>query len=429
MIISSRELFSKAYNGVYNDIMAARYERWTFTGGRASAKSSFISIALISLMLKNKDYNAVIVRKYANTLRRSVFEQIVWAIHKLHAESIFSIPKSSTSALPIKLKRKGREQVIIFSGCDDPEKLKSLKCANGYFAILWSEEKTEFIESDLQNVRISALRGGDKYFIFESYNPPASARHWCNQEAKINDPRRELVYTTYKDLPSEWLGPAIMHDIEMTREHNERAYRNIYLGEATGSGELVFENIKERKIEVAEIKSFDVFYCGVDWGYYPDPYMFIIAGYRDRRLYIFGEYRLNKTNNYDAWRATCDFVDRWARDVMGESFFDYLKTLEIIADSAEPKSIADFKEYGANIKAAKKGPGSRDASFKWLQGLKEIIIDPIRTPLTADEFSLYEHDIDKKTGDVINGYPDGQPDHAIDAVRYALTKVWGARGG
>ena len=42
---------------------------------------------------------------------------------------------------------------------DDPEKLKSIKVAYGYIGILWVEEKTELDPTDLQNVKISALRG------------------------------------------------------------------------------------------------------------------------------------------------------------------------------------------------------------------------------------------------------------------------------
>ena len=101
-----------------------------------------------------------------------------------------------------------------------------------------------------------------------------------------------------------------------------------------------------------------------------------------------------------------------------------IATDRITADSAEPKSVADFRSWGGNVHKAIKGIGSRNASFKWLQGLKRIVIDPARCPRIADEFTLYEHEIDKRTGEVMSGYPDGQPDHGIDTVRYALEEVW-----
>lgn len=102
--------------------------------------------------------------------------------------------------------------------------------------------------------------------------------------------------------------------------------------------------------------------------------------------------------------------------------------VRITADSAEPKSIADFRSWGWNMRGAIKGRGSLEAGFKWLQQLKKIIIDPVTAPKSADEFALYEYEIDKKTGDILTGYPQGQPDHTLAAVRYALEEVWTRKG-
>ena len=137
MTIKSNSIFARVYNSTFRHITAHKYERYTFTGGRASCKSSFISLVIVILIVMFPNYNALIIRKTANTLRRSVFEQIVWAINKLGLAGRFKIPKSQTAALPITYTRKdGRTQYIIFAGSDDPEKLKSIKVAQGYFAIL-----------------------------------------------------------------------------------------------------------------------------------------------------------------------------------------------------------------------------------------------------------------------------------------------------
>ena len=405
-------------------ILKHEKERYTFTGGRASTKSSFISIVIVVLITMFPKLNALVVRKTAKTLRRSVFEQIVWAIDKLHLrytkerKTGFKIPKSEVSALPITYIRKdGTKQQIIFAGCDDPEKIKSIKVSQGYFGILWVEEKTEFTPADLQNVRISALRGGDTFYIFESYNPPSAARHWCNREAATYDPNRVVIHTTYLDIPPEWLGAAILHDIEQTKATNKRAYENIYLGLATGSGQNIFENVELREITDDEIKSFDFLYCGIDWGYYPDPFAFSVSSYNapKQELFIFDELYLNKRGNYDAFKDLTKHMEIAGLDIAND---------RITADSAEPKSIADFRSWGGNVRGAIKGIGSRDTSFKWLQGLKKIVIDPRRCPRMADEFTLYEHEIDKRTGEIMSGYPDGQPDHGIDTIRYALEGVY-----
>ena len=134
MNINTAELFAPVYNRAFKSIMNHTKERWTFTGGRASCKSSFISICVVLLIVLFPKLNALILRRYSKSLRLSVFEQIVWAIDMLHMKRSngktpgFKIPKSRTAALPIIYIRKdGRQQQIIFAGLDDPEKMKSLK--------------------------------------------------------------------------------------------------------------------------------------------------------------------------------------------------------------------------------------------------------------------------------------------------------------
>lgn len=424
MNIKTAELFAPVYNRAFKSIMNHTKERWTFTGGRASCKSSFISICVVLLIVLFPKLNALILRRYSKSLRLSVFEQIVWAIDMMHMKRSngktagFKIPKSRTAALPIVYIRKdGRQQQIIFTGLDDPEKLKSLKVSNGYIGILWIEEKTEVDPTDLQNVKISALRGGETFYTFESYNPPSAVRHWCNAEARQDDPQRMTIHTTFLDIPKDWLGDAILHDMEQTRRTNRRAYENIYLGIATGTGRNIFENITLREITDDEIGKFDYFYNGVDFGYYPDPFAFVSMSYNEKeaRLYIFDELYLLKHGNFEAYRELKKHMEVQGQDIGRD---------RITADSAEPKSIADFRNFGADMRGAIKGRGSLEAGFKWLQSLHEIVIDSARAPHAADEFTLYEYEIDKRTGEIMTGYPQGQPDHALAAVRYALEEVW-----
>lgn len=424
MNINTSELFAPVYNRAFKSIMNHTKERWTFPGGRASCKSSFISICIVLLIVLFPNYNAVIVRKHKNAMRFSVFEQIVWAIDKLHLrrsngkKAGFKIPRSQTAALPITyIRRNGKEQRILFVGLDDAEKSKSMKISSGYIAILWIEEKTEVEPADLQSLKISALRGGDKFYIFESYNPPSAVRHWCNAEAKQDDPLRMVVHTTYLDIPREWLGPAILHDIENTKKYNLRAYENIYLGIATGTGRNIFENVKLREITAEERDAIDYTLNGVDWGYYPDPYAYGSVYYNSRThtLYVLDEMYLWKHGNYEAFEKTRKHMEAAGLNI----FLD-----RITADSAEPKSVADFRNWGANTRGAIKGPHSKEAGFKWLQGLNEIVIDPAITPHAADEFSLFEYEIDKKTGEIMSGFPEGQPDHFLALTRYATEEVW-----
>ena len=98
----------------------------------------------------------------------------------------------------------------------------------------------------------------------------------------------------------------------------------------------------------------------------------------------------------------------------------------ITADSAEPKSIADFRSYGAFMRGVEKFPDSIRYGIKWLQSLNHIYIDKRRCPEAFDEFSKYEFPRDKN-GQIISEYPD-EDNHTIDATRYALARYYKKKG-
>ena len=75
-----------------------------------------------------------------------------------------------------------------------------------------------------------------------------------------------------------------------------------------------------------------------------------------------------------------------------------------------------------------KGKGSLEMGFKWLITRKKIIIDPVECPKAADEFSLLEYPIDKKTGEILRIFDTNQPDHSIAAARYGLADIITQRG-
>jgi phage terminase large subunit len=186
------------------------------------------------------------------------------------------------------------------------------------------------------------------------------------------------------------------------------------LGIASAIGGLVFENVQIRTITDEEITEFDRIYDGLDFGYYPDPAQWGRCHYDAARmtLYIFNEYRGWKHSNQQLYDA-----------LIGKG----VKPNDtVIADSAEPKSIADLRAYGLSCLGAEKGPESVRYSIKWLQSLKAIVIDNKRCPYTADEFLNYEHEMNKD-GDYLSDFPDFD-NHAIDAVRYATNRIWKRRG-
>ena len=99
---------------------------------------------------------------------------------------------------------------------------------------------------------------------------------------------------------------------------------------------------------------------------------------------------------------------------------------EIRCGVDETEHINDFRDMGLPARGAIVTPGSVRRTFEWLQ-CRKIVIDPARTPRAYKEFSEYAHDVDKKTGEVIDGYPD-KDNHWIDATRYATSPISMRRG-
>lgn len=398
------------FHSLIFDIRENQHSEYVLPGGRGSTKSSFISLALIDILKRHPQMHAAVFRQVGNTMADTVYNQLQWAITTLGQASEWKFTR-----VPLEITCYATGQKIFFRGADDPGKIKSLKPAFGYIGAVWFEELDQFHgEEAVRKIEQSVVRGGDSITKFKSFNPPKSALNWANQYIQIPRADRLVVPSTYKDVPQSWLGRQFIEDAEFLKETNPVAYENEYLGVANGTGGNVFDNVEVREITDDEIKHFDNIFNGIDWGWYPDPFAFVRMHYDAGRhtLYIWHEYTCNKRSN-----------EQTAKDLRKQGITD---NDIITCDSAEQKSVGDYRAYGLLARAAEKGPHSREYSYKWLQSLRAIVIDPVRCPVATEEFLHYEYERDKD-GNVISGYPDGN-DHAIDAVRYAMERVWKRRG-
>lgn len=82
-VIDFGKLIAPVFYPVHMDIKNGSHTYYDLYGGRGGLKSSFISLEIILGMMKNKEANAVIFRKYGVILRESVYEQVLWAIDVL----------------------------------------------------------------------------------------------------------------------------------------------------------------------------------------------------------------------------------------------------------------------------------------------------------------------------------------------------------
>lgn len=376
------------------------YTHYWLDGGRGSTKSSFISIMILVLLLMNPDCHAVVMRKVANTIRHSVFNQVLWAMDELGVAHLFKINNSSFTMTYLPT-----GQQILFLGVDDKTKIKSTKLPFGYVGLVWYEELDQFSGmEEIRSLNQSLLRGGAKYWCFYSYNPPKSRDNWVNQEAMLEDADRLRSHTTYLDVPRSWLGDQFFLEAEKLRDKREELYRHEYLGEVIGTGGDVFGNVTDRRMSDEMTAQFDHLCYGLDFGFAVDPLAFVCMHY-DRKheiLYIFDEVYKVRLDTKPAAEAVKAKAGRRL----------------VIADSAEPRTIREFEKCGVNIQGCKKGPDSVEHGIKWLQDLRAIYIDKERCPNAYREFVGYEYQQDKN-GNFISRFPD-KKNHTIDAVRYGL---------
>lgn len=427
---------AECYLPIHQDVKQGAHSIYHLPGGRGSAKSSFISLEIVDGIMDDPTANAIVFRRYANTLRESVFAQIQWAIDEL---GVYSLWRANVSPMAYTYIPTGQQ--IIFRGLDDAGKLKSIKPRHGRFAYVWFEEFSELNGvNQVRSVLQSVVRGGDGFRIFNSFNPPISRANWANKYVLIPDDRALLFRTTYKMIPPEWLGESFLLEAERLAEVNERAYQHEYLGEAIGSGGEVFPNLEAREITDDEVKQMQYFYAGLDFGFSVDPCAFIFMAYDSKKqtLYLLDEiYKRGLTNaqladaiiekGYTPTRYVSAFEPAYTVTGSGEPGV-YRKTSTatstaaralplIICDSAEPKSIQDLRNAGLKVKGCTKYPGCVEYRIRWLQG-KRIVIDPKRTPNAYKEFSEYEYQT-TKDGEFLASVPD-KNNHAIDAVSYGL---------
>ncbi len=373
------------YNNLDND---ARYE--IIYGGAGSGKSHFIAQKKVIQHLRDSGRRTLVIRKVGNTLRNSCFGLIKQTIYDMGAEGVFNVPRGMTN-LNI-TGPNGNE--FIFTGLDDPEKLKSIVGVTD----IWIEEASEISEDDFKQVDLR-LRGDSPHTkqITLTYNP-ISALSWL--KSFFHDYSRDnctILKTTYKDnyfIDDEYI--KMLEDMQ----NRDYVYYQIYaLGEWGVLGNLVFSNYIVEDIPT-DPNMYKAIYQGLDFGF-NDPSAFVKVGLKDDELYILAElYQSGLTNN-ELITALSDKAD---------------KDFKITADSSEPSRIKEFNQHGWRVKSAEKGAGSIKAGLDWAKR-KKIHIHPNCTNFIK-EIQGYKYKEDKN-GNVFDE-PIDMNNHLMDALRYAI---------
>lgn len=378
-------------NGTYMPYLydyGHRYE--VYYGGAGSGKSVFIAQKILLKALNDKR-KVLIIRKTLNSQKdscwRLVLEQLSDLDIRQHCKvriTDFAIELPSGS-------------VLLFKGLDDAERIKSIVGITD----IWIEEATELIEEDFDQLDLRLRARASDLQMFVSFNPISKVnyvyRKWFAETAHVGDDTL-IVKTTYKDnrfLPEEYI-----KSLEKKIHTNPTYYRIYALGEFCSLDKLVYNNWR---VEAFEPPADGKLIVGLDFGFTNDPTAIVASIVKDDDIYIFREFTgTGKTNQQIA-----DIITS-----MG-----FAKSV-IIADSAEPKSVAEIRRCGImRIRESQKGRDSIIHGIQRLQGYN-LIVHPSCENIIM-ELENYSWIKDKATGEYTNR-PIDMFNHSLDALRYSL---------
>lgn len=356
-------------------------------------------------MMKYPQANALVLRRYFKDHKDSTYAQLEWAINRLQVADDWRCKSS-----PLEMIYKPTGQKILFRGLDKPQSVTSITVKKGYLCWAWFEEAYQILnEDDFDKVDMS-IRGdtGDMFKQLTLTFNPWNERHWLKRRFFDVKNKNTLAFTTDYRC-NEFLGDDDRELFQWMKEHSPRRYKIEGLGEWGIAEGAIFDNWKVEDFDWREIakrkKAVSCF--GLDFGYTTDPSAFIaiIADPDEKKLYFFDEhYQKAMLNN-----ALADMIKRKG----------YAKE-EIVAESAEPKSIEEIRLFGIpRIRAAEKGPDSINNGIQRLQQYT-IIVHP-SCEHTIVELGNYVWATGRDGSKLSK--PADEFNHLMDAARYATERL------
>ncbi|WP_276893079.1 PBSX family phage terminase large subunit [Dialister micraerophilus] len=395
------------------DIVGSGYKDfWNFKGryrvvkgSRASKKSATTALWYIYNIMKYKDANLLVIRKTFRTLKDSCYTQLKWAIHRLGVDAYFNCKES-----PLEITYKPTGQKIYFRGLDDPLKVTSITVDKGVLCWVWIEESYELTSESSFDTLDESIRGEVPEGLFKqctlTFNP-WNEKHWLKKkffDVKDNDVLAKTTNYMCNEFPDE----SDRKMFERMKITNPRRYRVAGLGEWGIVDGLVYENFEEKAFDIRKVLQMNGIESafGLDFGYTNDPSAFVclLVDTIRKKIYVFDEMYKKAMTNEMIYKEIVR---------MG-----YAKE-KIIADSAEPKSIAQLRGLGLlHIHGAKKGKDSILNGIQLIQDYK-IIIHP-RCVNFITEITNYTWDKDKFDNQI--NKPIDDFNHLLDAMRYAMER-------
>jgi len=370
-------------------IAALRKRVRVVQGGTSSSKTFTIIPMLITYAIENKGVEISVVSESIPHLRRGAIRDFLKIMY-----DIGSFRESNWNRTTLTYVFNSGSFIEFFSA-DQGDKLRGARRD-----VLFVNEANNISWEAYHQLSIRTRR-----FIYIDYNPTAA--FWAHTEL-IGKPDTDFAILTYKD--NEALEPAIVKEIEAARDKGATSsywanwWRVYGLGEVGSLQGVVF---KEWQQVEAMPTNYKWKAYGLDWGFTNDPTSFVEVCEFEGKIY------LNEIL-YETSLTNSDIAAKLAA----------YKQWEIIADSAEPKSVEDLRRHGFRIRGCKKGADSIRIGLDKMQ--QQPLMVTSNSLNLIKELRGYIWQVDK-TGATTND-PIGL-DHAIDAARYCIMEKLNARSG
>jgi phage terminase large subunit len=387
-------------NPKYSPLFSNDTRFFIITGGRGSAKSFAVG-TFINLLSFEQGHTILFTRQTMTSAHLSIIPEFQEKIDMMEHNDYFSITKSE-----IINKKTGSK--IIFKGIktssgDQTANLKSLQGVTTWI-LDEAEELTDEVTFD--KINLSIRQKGKQNRIILILNP-ATKEHWIYQrffedagiQEGFNGVKNDVTYihTTYLDNYDN-LDQSFINEIERVKVSNPLKYQHTILGGWLNRAEgVVYSNW-----QIGNFIDTGYNFFGQDYGFSIDPTTLVKCSIERKTKTIFVKQYL-----YQSGLTTSQIAEYNKR---------YTENRLIIADSAEPRLIAELKNKGCNIKGiAKPKIIDRIALMQdW-----NIVVDPESKDIIKELNNYVWHD--KKSETPIDSY-----NHLLDPIGYVLWEVIGA---
>ena len=366
----------------YQPLLFKCFNRWlVLIGGAGSGKSTYAAQSNLLRILKYPGHKILTVRKTLRSCENSTFSLYKSLIRKW---CLYDQVYTRSSEKAVISKTTGSK--IIHLGLDDAEKIKSIQGVTS----IWVEEATELLPTDLMQLDLRLRDTSPDYSqILLTCNPVSRAR-WLRDRIE-GEPDAKILYTTFRDnpyLPEEYI---------LALDKLEGNSRECYKEGRWASGESrIFDWPTVH--ELPKFRISDRFY-GMDFGY-NDPVALVEIKVIDNKFYL-------EECIYEAGLSISAMIQKMLEKKVS-------RVHPIYCDAARPDIIDELQQAGYRAVAGKKS--------KILEGIDKLKKSPIYTnPYNINlnaELDMYEW---QTRGGVQIDEPIDRYNHAIDAIRYAMT--------